>query len=147
VLPTSPVLITGTIPEEPVVTRVVTAGSGVWCGSVLPDADACGVAFRVAMDAHFASHSDWLPCVAAAHSGRPDVVPVAVTAGDKIEGLRQWAAGRCLSADRAGVYSRSESVSGSRVRRVVREPGLIEWVVLRAPKDTGPGTLRCPARL
>jgi len=29
---------------------------------VLPDADACGVAFRVAMDAHFASHSDWLPC-------------------------------------------------------------------------------------
>jgi len=31
------------------------------CGSVLPDADACGVAFRVAMDAQFASHSDWLP--------------------------------------------------------------------------------------
>jgi hypothetical protein len=36
------------------------------------------------------------------------VVPVAVTAGDKIEALRQWASGRCLSADRAGVYSRSE---------------------------------------
>ena len=34
-----------------------------------------------------------------------NVVPVAVTAGDKIEGLRQWASGRCLSADRAGVYS------------------------------------------
>ena len=30
-----------------------------------------------------------------------NVVPVAVTAGDKIEGLRQWASGRCLSADRA----------------------------------------------
>ena len=32
-----------------------------------------------------------------------NVVPVAVTAGDKIEGLRLWASGRCLSADRAGV--------------------------------------------
>ena len=45
-----------------------------------------------------------------------------VAAGDKIEGLRQWASGRCLSADRTGVYSRSEGVSGGRVRRVVREP-------------------------
>jgi hypothetical protein len=53
-----------------------------------------------------------------------NVVPVAVTAGDKIEGLRQWASGRCLSADRAGVYSRSEGVSGGRVTRVVREPGV-----------------------
>ena len=52
-----------------------------------------------------------------------NVVPVAVTAGDKIEGLRQWASGRCLSADRAGVYSRSE-VGGARVRRVVRELGV-----------------------
>jgi len=49
-----------------------------------------------------------------------NVVPVAVTAGDKIEGLRQWASGRCLSADRVGVYSRSEGSSGGRVRRVVR---------------------------
>ena len=49
-----------------------------------------------------------------------NVVPVAVTAGDKIEGLRQWASGRCLSADRAGVYSRMEGASGGRVRRVVR---------------------------
>ena len=51
-----------------------------------------------------------------------NVVPVAMTAGDKIEGLRQWASGRCLSADRTGVYSRSEGVSGGRVRKVVREP-------------------------
>ena len=47
-----------------------------------------------------------------------NVVPVAVTVGDKIEGLRQWASGRCLAADRAGVYSRAEG--GGRVRRVVR---------------------------
>ena len=53
------------------------------------------------------------------HDGRCLVVPVAVTAGDKIEGLRQWASGRCLSADRAGVYWRSE-VGGGRVRQVVR---------------------------
>ena len=52
-----------------------------------------------------------------------NVVPVAVTAGDKIESLRQWASGRCLSADRAGVYSRSE-VGGGRGRRVAREPGV-----------------------
>ena len=51
-----------------------------------------------------------------------NVVPVAVTAGNKIETLRQWASGTCLSADRAGVYSRSE-VGGGRVRSVVREPG------------------------
>ncbi len=57
-----------------------------------------------------------VPLVQAAQN----VVPVAVTAGDKIEGLRQWASGRCLSANRAGVYSRLEEVSGGRVRRVVR---------------------------
>jgi hypothetical protein len=50
-----------------------------------------------------------------------NVVPVAVTAGDKIEGLRQWASGRCLSADRAGMYSRAEAAgSGGRVRKGVR---------------------------
>ena len=54
-------------------------------------------------------------------------LPGVVTAGDKIKGLRQWASGRCLSADRAGVYSRTESGSGGRVRRVVREPA-VNWV-------------------
>jgi hypothetical protein len=61
-----------------------------------------------------------MPLVQAAQN----VVPVAVTAGDKIEGLRQWASGRCLSADRAGVYSREQERVGGRVRRVVREPGV-----------------------
>jgi hypothetical protein len=61
-----------------------------------------------------------VPLVQAAQN----VVPVAATAGDKIEGLRQWASGRCLSADRAGVYSReSGAIGNSRVRRVMREPG------------------------
>jgi len=49
------------------------------------------------------------------------VVPVAVTAGDRPESLRQWASGRCLLADRAGVYSRPEQ-AGTRARRIVREP-------------------------
>ena len=35
-----------------------------------------------------------------------DIVPVAVTAGESVEKLRQWASGRCLSADRPGTYSR-----------------------------------------
>ena len=52
-----------------------------------------------------------------------NVAPVAVTAGDKIEGLRKWASGRCLLADRAGVNSRSKVGGG--VRRVVRDPGVI----------------------
>ena len=52
-----------------------------------------------------------------------NVVPIAGTAGDKNEALRQWASGRCLSADRAGVYSRSE-VGGGKGRRIVREPGV-----------------------
>ncbi len=34
------------------------------------------------------------------------IVPVAVTAGESVERLRNWAAGRCLSADRAGIYTR-----------------------------------------
>jgi SpoVK/Ycf46/Vps4 family AAA+-type ATPase len=33
-----------------------------------------------------------------------NVVPVAVTAGESVERLRDWAAGRCLAADRPGIY-------------------------------------------
>ena len=35
-----------------------------------------------------------------------NIVPVAVTAGEAVERLRQWASGRCLSAERPGIYSR-----------------------------------------
>jgi hypothetical protein len=35
-----------------------------------------------------------------------NIVPVAVTAGESVEKLRQWASGRCLSADPPGPYSR-----------------------------------------
>jgi len=93
------------------------------------------VAFRVATASHFASQecrhyrldakqdrpddANWtgaeiqsccrlaslldVPLVQAAQN----VVPVAVTARDKIEVLRQWASGRCLSADRDCVFPAS----------------------------------------
>ena len=35
-----------------------------------------------------------------------NIVPVAVTAGEAVEKLRQWASGRCLSAERPGIYTR-----------------------------------------
>ncbi len=47
------------------------------------------------------------------------VVPVAVTAAEAVERLRTWAHGRCLSADRAGLYSRASGSTGR--RRVQRD--------------------------
>src|SRR3954471_15030695 len=35
-----------------------------------------------------------------------NIVPVSVTAGESVERLRNWARGRCLSADRPGLYTR-----------------------------------------
>ncbi|MCC7423455.1 MAG: AAA family ATPase [Planctomycetaceae bacterium] len=58
-----------------------------------------------------------LPLVQAAQN----VVPVAVTAAESVERLRAWASGRCLSADRPGVYRREEPSRGQR-RSVSRKP-------------------------
>jgi hypothetical protein len=53
------------------------------------------------------------------------VLQAGVAAGDKIEGLRQWASGRLFSEDRAGFYSREQQPpSGSMTRRVMRKPGV-----------------------
>jgi SpoVK/Ycf46/Vps4 family AAA+-type ATPase len=49
-----------------------------------------------------------------------NIVPVAVTAGESVERLRNWAAGRCLSADRPGIYSRVAASPGKAVRSVHR---------------------------
>ena len=65
---------------------------------------------------HTTTQSTNTPTTQLERSAAQNVVPMAVTAGDKIEGLCQLASGRCLSADRAGVYSRSE-VGGGRVVR------------------------------
>lgn len=51
------------------------------------------------------------------------VVPVAVTAGESIQKLRSWAAGRCLDASRGGLYSPQVAAadsSGGPARRVDR---------------------------
>jgi SpoVK/Ycf46/Vps4 family AAA+-type ATPase len=49
-----------------------------------------------------------------------NVVPVAVTAAESVDKLRSWASGRCLSADRPGIYQRDVVASGAR-RRVSRD--------------------------
>jgi hypothetical protein len=48
-----------------------------------------------------------------------NIVPVAVTAGESVERLRSWAGGRCLSADRPGIYTRGNDPArpGRNVRR------------------------------
>jgi len=51
-----------------------------------------------------------------------NVVPVAVTAGESIERLRSWAAGRCLAADRPGLYTRDPEATGKPGRNVRRDP-------------------------
>lgn len=56
-----------------------------------------------------------LPLTAAAQN----IVPVARTSAESVEKLRQWASGRCLSADRPGIYEAKAASSGSR-RRVSR---------------------------
>lgn len=37
-----------------------------------------------------------------------NVVPVSVTASESVERLRNWASGRCLAADRPGIYARNQ---------------------------------------
>jgi hypothetical protein len=64
-----------------------------------PDRDWTGAEVRACC--RLASLLD-VPLVEAASN----IVPVAVTAGESVERLRSWAAGRCLSADRPGIYSR-----------------------------------------
>ena len=49
-----------------------------------------------------------------------NIVAVAVTANESVERLRNWAAGRCLSADRPGIYSRVAASPGKAGRSVHR---------------------------
>ncbi|MBN2579387.1 MAG: AAA family ATPase [Pirellulales bacterium] len=58
-----------------------------------------------------------VPLTAAAQN----VVPVAVTAGESVTRLRNWAGGRCLDADAGGIYQSGSTAArpGRRVRRDV----------------------------
>jgi hypothetical protein len=51
-----------------------------------------------------------------------NVVPVATTAGESVERLRSWANGRCLDAEKGGIYQHRKN-AGSR-RKVSRDPSL-----------------------
>jgi hypothetical protein len=57
-----------------------------------------------------------LPLVQAAEN----VVPITTTAAESVDKLRDWANGRCLSADMPGIYRRE--VSNGPRRRIRREP-------------------------
>jgi hypothetical protein len=60
-----------------------------------------------------------LPLAAAAQ----DVVPVAVTAAESVERLRQWASGRCLDAEAGGIYRANGTGAVVKPsRRVRRDP-------------------------
>jgi len=58
-----------------------------------------------------------VPLVQAAQN----VVPVAVTAAESVDRLRNWASGRCLSANQPGIYRCANGSPKSR-RRVSRDP-------------------------
>ena len=47
---------------------------------------------------------------------------IAWTAGESVERLRNWASGRCLSADRPGVYTRVPDPTRTNGRKVPRDP-------------------------
>ena len=57
-----------------------------------------------------------LPLTAAAQN----VVPVAVTAAESVERLRQWASGRCLDAEGGGIYRANEAGTLAKPGRKVR---------------------------
>lgn len=51
-----------------------------------------------------------------------NVVPVAATAAEAVARLRTWASGRCLDADRGGLYSPQTEKSPTSRRKVSRNP-------------------------
>jgi hypothetical protein len=61
-----------------------------------------------------------VPLVAAAQN----VVPVARTSAEAVERLRSWAARRCLSADKPGIYQRADRQPARAGRKIPRDPHL-----------------------
>jgi len=50
------------------------------------------------------------------------VVPVAVTAAEAVERLRNWASGRCLNASAPGIYARDGNAPARPGRKIRRDP-------------------------
>ncbi len=63
-----------------------------------------------------------LPLLGAAQN----IVPVSVTSAESVERLRNWASGRCLSADHAGIYGRPDQTGKApKARRnIPRDPSV-----------------------
>ena len=59
-----------------------------------------------------------VPLVQAAQN----IVPVAVTAAESVQKLRSWASGRCLSADKSGIYSGTGTPAAKQGRKISRDP-------------------------
>ena len=53
-----------------------------------------------------------------------NVVPIAATAGESVEKLRNWASGRCLSGDRPGIYTRNSGGLPPHGRQPTRDPSV-----------------------
>jgi SpoVK/Ycf46/Vps4 family AAA+-type ATPase len=91
--------------------------------------------FEIDLDQRLPEDADWtgaeikaccrlsalldVPLVQAAQN----VVPVAVTAAESVQRLRQWASGRCLSANQPGIYRCAGVKAGSR-RKVSRDSSM-----------------------
>jgi hypothetical protein len=61
-----------------------------------------------------------VPIVQAAQN----IVPVAITAAESVERLRNWASGRCLSADKTGIYTSAGRSSQKTRRKIPRDPSV-----------------------
>ncbi len=59
-----------------------------------------------------------VPLVAAAQN----IVPVSRTSAESVEKLRTWASGRCLSADKPGIYQGATVAATGTRRKVARDP-------------------------
>ena len=83
VLPTRPVLITGVIPEEPVVTPSEAAGSGVLCGSVPEPSGTYCAAICAALRTGSAARHHFLKVMLAGHQGgqKPNLEPGVIHEG------------------------------------------------------------------
>ena len=61
-----------------------------------------------------------VPLVQAAQN----IVPVAITAAESVDQLRNWASGRCLSADISGVYTNASGSCGKSRRKIPLDPSV-----------------------
>jgi hypothetical protein len=92
--------------------------------------------FSIPEDQHTPDDTDWTgaeikACCrlarlldASLEEAATNVVPVAHTSREAITSLRDWASGRCLSADRPGLFDNGKQNGSGAKRRVERRPSL-----------------------